>query len=239
MFRIAICDDNSNFISQVKEMLMHWEQTTDEFHLSTFDNGDSLINAHLEAPFDIILLDVLMPFTSGIHVAKELRNNDKSVKIVFLTSSPEYAIDSYSVKASNYLLKPLDEGKLYRCLEELFEEIAKDTQSIYIKTLHAIHKTPLKTIEYLETQNKHVLFRLTNQQTIESMEPLYEYETKLSMEEGFFKCHRSYMVNMEHIVTYTAKEIKMHSGYRIPIARNRHNEFKEAYFSYIFRKAGE
>ena len=135
MFRIAICDDNSNFISQVKEMLMHWGQTTDEFHLSTFDNGDSLINAHLEAPFDIILLDVLMPFTSGIHVAKELRNNDKSVKIVFLTSSPEYAIDSYSVKASNYLLKPLDEGKLYRCLEELFEEIAKDTQHFmpYIK----------------------------------------------------------------------------------------------------------
>ena len=239
MFRIAICDDDLNFISQMKETLMNWEEHTDQFHLYTFNNGDTLINSHSETPFDIILLDILMPFTSGIDVARELRNNDKSAKIVFLTSSPEFAIDSYSVKASNYLLKPLNIEKLYSCLTELFEEISKETQYIYLKTLHAIHKTPLKEIEYLETQNKHVLFRLTNQQTVESIEPLYEYEVKLSLEEGFFKCHRSYMVNMQHIETYTTKEIKMHSGYRIPIARNRHSEFKEAYFSYIFRKAGE
>ena len=239
MFRIAICDDDFNFISHTKEVLLNWDKKAENLSISTFNNGDSLIDSHVQTPFDIILLDILMPLTSGIEVARELRNIDKSVKIVFLTSSPEFAVDSYSVKASNYLLKPLDATKLIQCLDELMTGIEKDAEYIYNKTLHAVYKTLLKDIEYLETQNKHVLFSLSDRRTLESLIPLYEYEAELTLEMGFFKCHRSYMVNMQHIDTYTTKEIKMHSGYRIPIARNRHLEFIEAYFSYIFRKAGD
>jgi len=184
-------------------------------------------------------LDILMPLISGMETAYELRNSDPSVNIIFLTSSPDFAIDSYSVRASNYLLKPINEIKLYECLDRIISDLEKTTEYIYIKTQNAVYKTALNEIEYLETQNKHALFVLRDHRTLESVYPLYKFEKKLCIDYGFFKCHRCYIVNMQHIDTYTPKEIKMQSGYRIPIARNRHLEFKDAYFSYIFRKAGE
>ena len=98
MFRIAICDDDLNFISYIKEILLKWEKKPEDFVIITFTNGDYLLNSHTQIPFDIILLDILIPFSSGIETAMELRKYDKSVKIIFLTSSKEFAIDSYSVK---------------------------------------------------------------------------------------------------------------------------------------------
>ena len=94
-------------------------------------------------------------------------------------------------------------------------------------------------IEFIEAQNKHTLFTLSNKQTLESIESLYIHSDKLILADGFFKCHRSYIVNINHIDTYTSKEIRMYSGYRIPISRNCQSDFENAYFSYTFKKAGE
>lgn len=239
MLRIAICDDEPAFLSQIHACISAWSDSAVSPVIDTFDNGDSLLRAHTESPYDILFLDVVMPLFNGIEVAKELRQHDISAKIVFLTSSPEYAVDSYTVKASNYLLKPLDPSKLYQCLDELSNELKKHQKHILIKYTNAVHKIPLEDIEYVEAQNKHTLFTLRDRQTIDSTDPLYLHEDKLTLEDGFFKCHRSYLVNINYIDTYTTKEIRMRSGYRIPVSRNCQSEFEAAYFAYTFRKAGE
>ena len=239
MLRIAICDDEIAFALQLQSKISSWNHPDTQLMIETFDNGDSFIHAHAKSPFDIIFLDVVMPIFNGIEVARELRKTDSSVKIVFLTSSPEYAVDSYTVKANNYLLKPVDDEKLYQCLNELSEELETISNMILIKCSNAVHKLPLRNIEYVEAQNKHTLFILKNNQILESIETFYLHEDKLLLADGFIKCHRSYIVNINHIDTYTTKEIRMRSGYRIPISRTYHPGFENAYFSYTFRKAGE
>jgi DNA-binding LytR/AlgR family response regulator len=240
MLRIAVCDDEPSFISQLHSILSAWRQNLSRFSVESFDNGDALLKSHAESPFDIILLDVVMPMFNGIEVARELREQDAGVKIVFLTSSPEYAVESYTVKANNYLLKPIDHAKLYQCLDELCDELLdKNQKSIHIRCTNAIHKIPLSNIEYVEAQNKHTLFTLRNKPFLESIDSLYHHEDMLTLTDGFIKCHRSYIVNINHIDTYTTKEIRMRSGYRIPISRNCQNDFENAYFSYTFKKAGE
>ena len=239
MLRIAICDDEIAFALQLQSKLSSWNHPDTQLTIETFDNGDSLIHTHTKMPFDIIFLDVVMPIFNGIEVARELRKTDRSVKIVFLTSSPEYAVDSYTVKANNYLLKPIDDTKLYQCLDELCEELETISNMILIKCSNAVHKLSLRNIEYVEAQNKHTLFILKNNQILESIETFYLHEDKLLLADGFIKCHRSYIVNINHIDTYTTKEIRMRSGYRIPISRTYHSDFEKAYFSYTFRKAGE
>ena len=112
MLRLAICDDMPDFSNHTKHLIERWN--VDNLVIEVFDNGDSLIAAHVANPFDIILLDIIMPLLNGIDTAAEIRKSDKTVKIIFLTSSSEFAIDSYSGKATNYLLKPVVAERLYQ-----------------------------------------------------------------------------------------------------------------------------
>ena len=236
---IAICDDQQPQLDQIRQMVLDWKGNPGNLTVRCFENGDDLLQAHRTTPFDIIFLDVIMPLLSGMETAKELRQSDKTVRLIFLTSSADYAVEAFTVKASNYLLKPLDPGKLHRCLEELSEELHTAAQKICIRGIHAMHQIPVANIEYIESQNKHILFVLSNGETILSGEPLYAYEEKLTLEDGFFKCSRSFIVNIHRIDTFTAKEIRTRSGARIPISRSCHREFEKAYFSVLFGTAEE
>lgn len=180
-----------------------------------------------------------MPLLNGIEAAEEIRQQDKSVRIVFLTASAEFAVDSYRVKASNYLLKPTNPDQLYHCLDELLADFRQDAKAIPIRSRHGIHRVELNRIEYVEASNKDVIFSLSDGQIILSPEPLYTFEDQLLVSDGFFKCSRSYIVNIHRIDTYTAKEIRMRSGCRIPIARSHQKDFETTYFSLLFGKAGD
>ena len=231
MLRIAICDDDQAFLSLTVSVIGQWKNKPLDLILETFDNEDSLVLSHNETPFDIVFLDMLMPQINGLETARKIRELDKTVKIVFLTSSAEYAVDSYTVKADNYLLKPFDPDRLFQCLDELTAELNLSGNSILVKGLRTLHKIELPNIEYIEAQNKRVLFYLCDGRTQEAIEPLYTYEEKFKDLNQFFKCHRSYIINIHHIESYSSKEIKMRSGCRIPISRNCTREFEEAYFS--------
>lgn len=239
MFRLAICDDVSEFLYSTKKLLEKWENKPIDLTVELFTDGDSLIEAHMSKPFDIILLDVVMPLLNGIEAAAEIRKFDKSVKIVFLTSSSEFAVESYTVDADNYLLKPINHDKLFCCLNKLYTDILDKSKCITVKSTTAVYRIELRNIEYIEAQGKKVLFALSDGSTIEAHNTFYFYEDKLLLEDGFFKCHRSYIVNIYKITTYTQKEIKMQSGFRIPISRNCHKEFETAYFELLFGKAGD
>ena len=239
MLRIAICDDIKDCVQQVADMVDNWSNKPENTICQCFDNGDDLLNAHLVMPFDIILLDIVMPLENGIEVAREIRQNDKNVKIVFLTSSPEFAIDSYTVKANNYLLKPVDPQKLHQCLDECYTDILDRKKAISIKSTTGIHHVKLHTIEHIEAQGKLVLFTLSGGHIIHAVDPFYVYENLLLPEDGFFKCHRSYLVNIYWINSFDSKQIIMQSGYRIPIARSCQKTFEAAYFSLLFGKADD
>jgi len=195
MLGIASCDDMPEFLQKTSGLICGWQNRPEFFSLETFSDGDSLIAAHAGKPFDILFLDVVMPLLNGIETAREIRQTDRSVKIVLLTSSSEFAVVSYTVKADNYLLKPLSPEALYRCLDELQADIRENARSIIVKSPTSVHRVPFRDIEYIEAQNKLVLFSLANGESVSSTEPLYSLENKLLLSDGFFKCHRSYIVN--------------------------------------------
>lgn len=93
MLRIAICDDEEQSVADTKRMLECWASgASAPLKIDCFDNGDSLIRENDSSRYDIIFLDIVMPLLNGIDTARELRERDKTVKIVFLTSSPEFAL---------------------------------------------------------------------------------------------------------------------------------------------------
>lgn len=239
MIRIGICDDSSAFLHQTKFMIDHWDNRPQDIITELFEDGDALILAHSQNPFDIILLDIVMPMLNGIDAAKELREKDKNVKIVFLTFSAEFALDSYTVKASNYLLKPLEPTQFFTCLDELIFDIKSVSKCIIVKGLDAVYRIPLSNIEHVESQSKHIIFYTSDNKTIESTDPLYTYENILLFEDGFFKCHRSYIINIHRVDSFSPSEVIMQSGCRIPISRSHQKSFEDIYFHIIFEKAGD
>lgn len=239
MIRIAICDDSHAFLNQTGSMIEGWKEKPENLSVESFLSGDALICAHSQTPFDIIFLDVVMPLMNGIETAREIRDKDKRVKIVFLSSSSEYGVDSYTVKANNYLLKSSPPRAFFDCLSELLTEFKDSSRFATVKGIDAVHRVPLSDIECVESQGKHIVFHLTGNRTIESATPLYAYEDVLVIEDGFFKCHRSYIVNIGQIKSYSHSEIVLHSGLVLPISRSCRKDFDTAYFNIVFGRVGD
>ena len=184
----------------------------------------------------MILLDIMMPLLNGMDAAREIREHNLTSKIIFLTSSPEFAIEAYDVDASGYLLKPVDRDKLYKLLNKCLSEISRPADSITIHSAFGYQNIYLHNIEYLEAQNKKVIIFLSNGDKTEAIGALSYYEKSLTLEKGFFKCHRSYIVYIPAVDHFSGTELVTKSGTRIPIARGLGKTFQDTYFSYMFRE---
>lgn len=236
MLQIAVCDDNSDFLEREAELIELWAaQSKLPIELHSFDNGDALISKITAVRMDIVFLDIIMPLQSGMDIAKELRQRDNAVKIVFLTSSPEFALESYDVKASGYLLKPVTYEKSKGILDECSRSFDAEPQNAVLKTTFGYQKIFFHDIEYLEAQNKKVAFHLRTGKTILATEPLYLLESRFTESEGFFKCHRSYLVYLPNVDHFNQTEIITKSGQTVPIARGYGKAFQETYFSAMFK----
>lgn len=237
MIRIAVCDDSMEFLQQIACMVEQWsEQSEMPVELYRFTNGDELLTKNAVIHMDIIFLDIIMPLQNGIDTAKELRQSDDAVKIIFLTSSPEFALDSYEVKACGYLLKPVAYEKVKETLNECSHAFETEPKHIVLKTAFGYQKLYFCEIECVEAQNKKVVFYLRTGEAVEALTSLHLLEDKLTESDGFFKCHRSYLVFLPNVDHFSMTEIMTKSGRRIPIARGYGKVFKDAYFAYTFRE---
>ena len=236
MIRIAVCDDSPEFLQQAVNMVERWsEESGVPAEIYRFDNGDALLAKNAVTQRDMICLDIIMRLQSGRDTAKELRQSDKAVKIIFLTSSPEFALDSYEVKAQEYLLKPVTYEKVKETLAECSHTFEEEPKNIVLKTAFGYQKLYFHDMEYAEVQNKRVVFYLRTGQTVESAESLHSLEDRLCLNDGFFKCHRSYLVYLPNVDHFSMTEIITKSGRSIPIARGYGKAFKESYFAFVFR----
>lgn len=237
MLRIAICDDERDCLKEIRGMIENWcASSLFQVQIDCFDNGDTLIKACCTARYDIVFLDIVMPLLNGIDTAKELRDMDKAVKIIFLTSSPEFALQSYSVKAADYCLKPITYQRIKGILNGCTAFNCQEPENLILKTKGRYQKIYLHDIEYIEAQNKRVFFYLKSGKVVDVIQPLYTFETSLTDSKDFFKCHRSYIVYIPNVDYFNNSEIKTRSGRRIPIARGYGKAFHDAYFNVMFKE---
>ena len=233
--KIAICDDEMHFMDALCPLLEQWAKECGiKLTLYRFTNGDDLIAAHQSECMDLIFLDIIMPLLSGLDVARELRNMNQNVPIVFLTSSKEFAVDSYEVKALNYLIKPVDQTKLFLTLDDFLKTFSLPKAFFTAKTADGFCRIVIADVDYLEAQNKQVLVHFTNGRTIAIRELFSKCAEVFSPENGFCCCHRSYIVNLSNVERFSKTEVTTSHNAVIPISRNNYAAFKETYFNHMF-----
>lgn len=232
--KIAACDDNTLDLAALGDALERYCLDRDDVSFSLFTNATDLICRMQAQEYDVLLLDVLMPGLSGIAAADEIRRFNEKVEIVFLTSSAEYAVDSYKVRAYYYLLKPVTEKELFPVLDRLYTRFQTQNECLHLKNSQRVLSLPFHRIEVVEVINKTLFFHLSDGSDLQMRCPLSDCEKLLLDRPEFTKTHRSYLVNLQHMQELGNSEFISISGRRIPVARGQHKAVREAYVNYLF-----
>ena len=238
MIHIAICDDSK----QERQILAALFKRYQELHatplqIHIFQNGFSLLDAIDQGKrFDITILDILMPGENGIEIARNIRASGTDTEIIFLTSSPEYAVDSYEVKAQNYLLKPVTEEKFFASIDSILDELdEKDTASFIIYTTEKQYsRIRLSSLVYGEVTHRTITLHLADQTMISAVMTFTEFQDILKAYPDFIYPHRSYAVNMNYIQYVTKSDIILTDGQKIPLSRNNYTKISEQFLNFAY-----
>lgn len=238
MIHIAICDDSK----QERQILAALFKRYQELHatplqIHIFQNGFSLLDAIDQGKrFDITILDILMPGENGIEIARNIRASGTDTEIIFLTSSPEYAVDSYEVKAQNYLLKPVTEEKFFASIDSILAELdEKDTASFIIYTTEKQYsRIRVSSLVYGEVTHRTITLHLADQTIISAVMTFTEFQDILKAYPDFIYPHRSYAVNMNYIQYVTKSDIILTDGQKIPLSRNNYMKISEQFLNFAY-----
>ena len=232
--RIAACDDNALDLAALENALKRYCAAREDVSFSLFSNATDLLCRMETQEFDVLLLDILMPGLTGMEAAGEIRRFSDKAELIFLTSSAEYAVDSYKVRAYYYLMKPVNREELFPVLDRLYEHLRTPEDMLHLKTAQRVLSIPYSRIEAVEVMDKTLFFHLTDGTSTDARLPLSECEPRLLGRPEFIKTHRSYVVNLNRMRELSASEFTTLSGRRIPVARGHLKSVREAYVRHLF-----
>lgn len=223
MLQVAVCDDEviecCNMARKIKAIL---EEMNIPCIIRQFWSGRELLQA-LES-FDIVFLDIIMGDLDGMKTAQIFREKASDKILIFVSSSREYVFEAYDVEAFQYLLKPVDDRKLKSVLQRaVLKTESRSEEFIIVSRERQKTKLFLDEIYYFEIKG-----RVVDVHGAEGISAYYEQigelENKLR-DKGFFRCHKSYLINLKYVDGYNRQEVILENGERIVIAKRRYDQF--------------
>lgn len=221
MLRIAICDDEALELAATRAMMEEFITLRGlSARIETFADGKSLLFAMSE-PFDLYLLDVVMPEQNGVELGKELRKSDTSGVIVYLTTSPDFAIESYDAQAFHYLLKPVKRERLYEVLDRAVAALKRRDECVYVKTRDGTVRLLLDDIYYAELLGRAARY-VCRDAVVDSMTSsasFREMAASLLADGRFYLCGASLALNLGHVRMVDRSGALLSTGQRIEVPR--------------------
>ena len=223
MLSIAVCDDEvivcCNMAKRIKEIM---EEMKMPCIIRQFRSGGELLQA-LES-FDIVFLDIIMQDLDGMKTAQIFREKASDKILIFVSSSREYVFEAYDVEAFQYLLKPVDDRKLKSVLQKaVIKTEGRSQEFIIVSRERQKKKLFLDDIYYFEIKGRVIDVHGT-EGIFTYYEQIGELENKL-WNKGFFRCHKSYLINLKYVDGYNRQEVILENGKKIVIAKRRYDEF--------------
>lgn len=222
---IAVCDDEPAILDELSKRIESFFNTEGtKASVFCFDSGETLLEDCRKMKYDVIFLDIKMPPPDGMETARRLRENCFGGRIIFVTSLEEYVFDAFEVSAYDYLIKPADEQKFTRTMKRLKNQLK--ASAIIVRQDGESLAANIDEIIYCEVIDRKLYLHMADGGVLESYGRLEDLEKQL--DRRFFKCHRSYLINLAHIVGFDSSSAHMRSGAKVPVSRLRRKEFESA-----------
>lgn len=237
MYQIALCDDEVEQLHKTEQIFEEYRNShsRENFHVESFESAEMLLDLIRKGEFlpDLIMMDIYMPDRLGIEAARELRRMGNQCRIVFVTASKDYALDAYEVEATQYLVKPLSEKKLFSLLDRFLEEIEEERKRyILLRIEGMVQRIAVDDIVYCEAQGKIQYVHFANGTQCMLRTTMAKIVEMLSPYPEFMRVGIAYLVNMEHIECISKMEIQMDSGRKIYPPRGSYQTVRDKYFAY-------
>jgi len=239
VFKIAVCDDESTERDRIASLMRDYlnERPRLEADLTLFEGGRALLDAVEETGgFDLYLLDVLMPEENGIEVGKALRQMDRDGAILYLTASPDYAVDSYLTQAFFYLLKPVERERLFEVLDRAAADLQRrKSEAVVINTSSGLRSVLLDEILYAERVERFIRYHLAGGETVDSRtirSSFREAAAPLLADRRFILCGASFVLNLDHVKSVERETVDLDNGVRTTVTRSAIGKFKRAWMDY-------
>lgn len=239
MMNVAFCDDDPVVMNEINALFHQYCAEHDQKIACKTFHSDLELLAEVDkgTHYDILFLDVIMPGQNGINVAREIRQHDHTMKIIFLTSSSEFAVESYTVDAFFYAVKPITAEVFNRLMDSAISECEREKQdSLILRCKSGITRIALEKLVYCEVMGRTLVFHLKNGINLESIGSLDELCSELTAYGGFLRPHRSFLINMEYIQSISYKAIILDNLEKIPIPHGKCSEIKKLYLDYAFSR---
>lgn len=213
-YQIAVCDDSSTDLHYLTSLAEEWaKQKGITVKMDPFSSAEEFLFHYAEEKgYDMLLLDIEMGDMDGVALAKEVRRENDAVQIVFVTGYSDYILEGYEVAALHYLMKPVNQEKLFLVLDRAVEKLKKNERVLHLELSGETARVPFRQIRFLEVRQNYVTVHGKEEYTVKKT--LKDFEGEL--DERFFRAGRSYILNLSFVQRVTRKEAVLSDGEKSP-----------------------
>ena len=237
--KIAIADD----LKSDRERLLCGVQRWADAHgvplippPAQYESAEALLNTFEKDRFDVIFLDIYMGGMTGMDAARRIREADAKCRIVFTTTSSEFAVDSYEVDSSYYLVKPYSDEKLASAFARCEMAILEAEQSIRVPGLNGEERLMLHRISHAEYERRKI--RVTFRDGAHTLIAMRwnDFSAKLLAYPYFCDCMKGMLVNFEAVEKLTQDSFLLTDGTEVPISRLKYKDVRGQFFDWSFSR---
>ena len=234
MIQFAVCDDDAALCASLSARLSNYMGDARPHHVTCFSSGAALLAS--PQSFDVIFLDIQMEQPDGMETARQLRQRDRNSLLIFVSILRECVFDAFAVEAFDYLVKPLTQERFQRTMDRAMTALTRRSQrQLTIQKGHDLQLIPLAHILYCEVLGRKVSIHQEDGQVFSYYEKMDALQQRL--DGHFFRCHRSYLVNLDHVRGCSGGQVRLSQGSSIPVSRLREPELIQALLRLIKERA--
>lgn len=234
--KIAIVDDlEKDRIGLYKDVERYLKENEIDMVICTFESGEEFLATYCPGMFTIVILDIYMSNITGFEVAERIRAQGDGCKLLFATTSEEFAVQSYEVGAAYYLLKPINYEKLEKGLHVCLKEYGKEETPIQVTVNRHPLELPLSAIYFAES-HRNVLEIHLKDRVIKTYMTFQNFVDLIGNDRRFLVCNKGCIVNMDHILQMEEFDFILKNHQRVQVRKRGNNQIKMEYLQYACGK---
>lgn len=224
--RVALCDDVAIERDMLSVVLHKFSENPVIYNFSC---GEDLLKSHVG--FDLVILDIYMDGMTGMETAKILHERNSKIPIVFLTSSSAHAVESYEIQAFDYIVKPLNPGRLKNVWDRFLTHRRQNQKFFVVNALGKTERLAYDRIEYAESDCHYVTFHMTDGSCVRINGRLDDIEHQLD-DLRFLRCHKSFLINLD-LTQAMDEDFIMRSGTHVAYRKREKKHIQQIFCDYI------